>query len=125
MCLQVLYKFNSQVRAYFDDAPNEVGRHVRQILELIENEQFAAAKIYWWEKVLKQTFLADMKGNELDLGKTPLPWIHFSTFSESFSTVNSMKFSPPCIGIHAIVSLETWITMLLRLRLLRPGCLLA
>ena len=111
MCLQALYKFNSQVKAYFDDGPHEVARHVRQALELIENEQFSAAKIYWWEKVAKQIFRTDMKGNELDLGKTPLDPL-FARFQDFFYCEEHGYFaSLPCNPCERILgNIENYVS---------------
>ena len=79
--------------------------------KLIENEQFSAAKIYWWEKVAKQIFRTDMKGNELDLGKTPLDPL-FARFQDFFYCEEHGYFaSLPCNPCERILgNIENYVS---------------
>ena len=72
---------NERARNFFDAGLNDVAREIRQVLEFIEKEDFFAAKVHWWRMVAKQKFRADMKGDELDLAKSPMDPL-FARFQE-------------------------------------------
>ena len=98
MCLQAMYKWNAKVRDYFDDVIHEIAREIREVLRLVEDESFFAAKSHWWDRVAKVSFRHDMRGSELDVAKSPLDPLfgHFQEFffCEEHGEFASLDYNP-------------------------------
>ena len=104
MCLQAMCKWSAKVRDYFEHGIHEIAREIRNVLRLVEDENFFAAKCYWWERVAKESFRHDMRGSELELAKSPLDplFAHFQQifFCDEHGELASRDYNPcgPLLG---------------------------